>query len=160
RAADAGGAEGSARPLFGQPGGGRLGQPVRLRVEPAAGRGVRVLTAAASRAGAAAALLASAWLPAGCNEVPEARDATRDRYLEMRPSPDRMVDEQGNYIGGWYSEFTGRINPEDATGDDYTFKKWLHFNIDDPAFYVVAQLVVTDIAGNAAIAVSDKATGA
>jgi hypothetical protein len=97
---------------------------------------------------------------AACQDVPDWIDATPDRYLEMRPSPDRMVNESGNYNGGWYSEFTGRINPEDASGDDYTFKTWLHFNIDDPAYYIVAQLVVTDIAGNLAMTITDKATGA
>ena len=95
-----------------------------------------------------------------CQDVPDWIDATPDRYLEMRPSPDRMVNDQGNYNGGWYSEFTGRINPEDASGDDYTFKTWLHFNIDDPAYYIVAQLVVTDIAGNLAMTITEKATGA
>ena len=32
-----------------------------------------------------------------CQDVPDWIDATPDRYLEMRPSPDRMVNDQGSY---------------------------------------------------------------
>ncbi|GEM_PF-822582 len=94
-----------------------------------------------------------------CIDIPDRVDASAGKYLEMRDGPPRMVDGNGNYVPGWWSKFDGKFNAGDATGEAYTFKTWLHFNIDDPKYYVVAQLVVTDIAGNLAIAVSDKTTG-
>lgn len=104
-------------------------------------------------------LLFLALAAAACAPVPDTVDTTRDRYLERRPSPDAIVDAKGNYQGGWYESFTGEFNAEKAAGDKYNLKKWLHFNVDDPRFYVVAQMVRTDFAGNIAIVVTDKQTG-
>jgi len=106
----------------------------------------------------ALSLLGLAWW-AACAPVPDSIDTTKDRYLERRPSPAAMIDASGNYQGGWYESFTGEFNVKQASGDAYNLKKWLHFNIDDPRFYVVAQMVRTDFAGNIAIVVTDKQTG-
>lgn len=100
-----------------------------------------------------------AALLAGCAPVPETIDPTADRYLERRPSPDALVDARGVYQGGWYESFTGAFNQDQAAGDAYNLKQWLHVNVDDPRFYVVVQMVRTDFAGNVAVVVTDKQTG-
>ncbi|MDP1827592.1 MAG: DUF2804 family protein [Archangium sp.] len=96
----------------------------------------------------------------GCAPVPQTIDTTGDRYLERRPSPDALVDARGIYQGGWYESFTGSFNQDQAAGDKYNLKQWLHVNVDDPRFYVVVQMVRTDFAGNVAVVVTDKQTGA
>lgn len=98
-------------------------------------------------------------LLAACAPVPDTIDTTADRYLERRPSPDAIVDAQGRYNGGWYERFSGDFNQAHAAGDAYNLKSWLHLNIDDPRYYVVFQMVRTDIAGNIAVVVTDKQTG-
>jgi hypothetical protein len=86
-------------------------------------------------------------------------DPSTDRYLEQRASPDGVVDGKGRYQGGWYTSFTGTFNEDQAAGDKYNLKKWLHVNVDDPRYYVVVQMVRTDFAGNLAVVVTDKQTG-
>jgi hypothetical protein len=95
-----------------------------------------------------------------CTPVPATVDVTADRYLERRASPDALIDAHGNYQGGWYDSFTGDFNQAHAAGDKYNLKSWLHVNVDDPRFYVVVQMVRTDFAGNLAVVVTDKQTGA
>lgn len=95
-----------------------------------------------------------------CAPVPASIDTTADRYLERRASPEALVDARGVYNGGWYESFTGAFNQAQAAGDAYNLKKWLHVNVDDPRFYVVVQMVRTDFAGNLAVVVTDKQTGA
>lgn len=95
-----------------------------------------------------------------CADVPPTVDTTPDRYLERRPSPAAIIDAQGRYQGGWYESFTGEFNQARAAGDPYNLKSWLHVNVDDPRFYVVVQMVRTDFAGNIAVVVTDKQTGA
>lgn len=99
-------------------------------------------------------------LLAACADVPATVDTTADRYLERRSSPDAIIDAKGNYQGGWYEAFTGTFNQAKASGDPYNLKSWLHVNVDDPRFYVVVQMVRTDFAGNIAVVVTDKQTGA
>jgi len=105
------------------------------------------------------ALFASLVLVAACTPIPDSIDTTADRYLERRPSPDGIVDGKGVYQGGWYEGFTGAFNQDRAAGDKYNLKSWLHLNVDDARYYVVFQMVRTDIAGNIAVVVTDKQTG-
>ncbi|MFZ5439223.1 MAG: DUF2804 family protein [Myxococcota bacterium] len=106
------------------------------------------------------ALAFTALFLVACSDVPATIDTTADRYLERRPSPAAIVDAQGRYQGGWYESFSGEFNQRQAAGDPYNLKSWLHVNVDDPRFYVVVQMVRTDFAGNIAVVVTDKDTGA
>lgn len=86
-------------------------------------------------------------------------DNTADRYMEMRPGPETMVDSNGDYIGGWWSEWTGEINPEDASGPPGALKGWIHLSFDLDDYFVVTNIADLGKASNTALLAVDKATG-
>ncbi len=83
-------------------------------------------------------------------------DSRIDRYHEQRPSPDRLVDGEGNYIGGWWADFEGRINPEDASGPKGQLQGWIHWSLETERYLVVANLADLNKASNTALLVVDK----
>lgn len=97
------------------------------------------------------------WLLAGC--APQIVDNTDDQYLVQRPGPEAMVDADGNYVGGWWSEWTGAVNPEDATGRAGALKGWYHFSFNADDYYIVTNLADLNSAANTALLVVDKTTG-
>lgn len=97
------------------------------------------------------------WYLLGCG--PEVVDNAADRYLEQRPGPEAMVDGDGNYVGGWWSEWTGEVNPEDASGREGALKGWYHFSFNAADYYIVTNLADLNSAANTALLVVDKRTG-
>lgn len=83
-------------------------------------------------------------------------DTSIDRYLERRASPSAMVDGDGNYVGGWWESWEGRINPEDASGPDGQLQGWIHWSFDSERYLVIANLVDLNSASNTALLVVDK----
>ena len=86
-------------------------------------------------------------------------DNSADRYLEMRPGPEAMVDTDGNYVGGWWSDWTGEINPEDASAPASALKGWIHLSFDLDDYFVVTNIADLGKASNTALLVVDKTTG-
>jgi Protein of unknown function (DUF2804) len=83
-------------------------------------------------------------------------DTTADAYDTRRPGPDLMVQEDGNYLGGWWDSFDGTINPEDSQGPEGQLQGWIHWSIDTERYLVVANLVDVNKASNTALLVVDK----
>ena len=94
-----------------------------------------------------------------CSPVDSTVDVTADRYMEQRPGPDALIDENGRYAGGWYTNFDGVINPEDSVGADNAFKGWLHFNLANEDYSVTGHLADLRTAGNATLSVVSLETG-
>lgn len=90
---------------------------------------------------------------------PQIVDNSVDDYLVQRPGPDAMVDADGNYVGGWWSDWTGQVNPEDTTGRDGALKGWFHFSFNADDYYIVTNLADLNDAANTALLVVDKKTG-
>lgn len=86
-------------------------------------------------------------------------DNSEDRYDERRPGPEALVDADGDYVGGWWSDWTGEINPEDASGPDSALKGWIHLSFDLEDWFVVTNLADLSKAANTALLVVDKRTG-
>lgn len=93
----------------------------------------------------------------GC--APQIVDNADDQYLVQRPGPEALVDGDGNYVGGWWSDWTGEINPEDASGRAGALKGWYHFSFNTPDYYIVTNLADLNSAANTALLVVDKQTG-
>lgn len=87
-------------------------------------------------------------------------DNAADQYDVMRPGPDALVDASGDYVGGWWSDWTGAINPEDASGPDSALKGWIHLSFDAEDTFIVTNLADLSKAANTALLVADKETGA
>ena len=93
----------------------------------------------------------SAIMALGC--VPATVDTTLDDYLSQRDSPQRLINDDGIYNGGWYRDFDGVINPDASSARAGAFKGWLHFNLGNEAYSVTGHLADLNTAGNAAISV-------
>ncbi len=87
-------------------------------------------------------------------------DNTEDRYDELRPGPEALVDNDGNYVGGWWSEWSGEINPNDASGPDSALKGWIHLSFETEDAFIVTNIADLSRAANIALLVVDKETGA
>jgi hypothetical protein len=101
----------------------------------------------------------SLWMCLFLGCVPASVDSEEDDYMTLRSGPDRLIGSDGNYNGGWYSDFDGEINPDDSTGSSSAFKGWLHMNLANEDYAITAHLADLNTAGNAAIALVDLETG-
>ncbi len=86
-------------------------------------------------------------------------DNAEDRYDEQRPGPEALVDQDGDYVGGWWSEWTGEINPEDASGRESALKGWIHLSFETDDAFIVTNIADLARASNTALLVVDKASG-
>ena len=98
------------------------------------------------------------WTIFGCSGA--VVDNTEDQYLVQRPGPPALVDEDGDYVGGWWSDWTGEINTSDASGPDSALKGWIHLSFDAEGLFIVTNLADLSKAANTALMVADKDTGA
>lgn len=86
-------------------------------------------------------------------------DNTEDQYDVQRPGPDAMVGSDGNYVGGWWSDWTGTINPSDASGPDSALKGWIHLSFQTDNQFIVTNIADLSRAANTSLLVVDQDTG-
>ena len=80
-------------------------------------------------------------------------------YAELRPSPKRMIGDDGEYIPGWFESFDGEINPSASRARLAPFQSWLHVQFVTPELLVVANVANLGLGGNVALLVVDRASG-
>lgn len=97
-------------------------------------------------------------LDAAAGRTPEFLDLDID-YLTQRPSPARLIDDQGHYNAGWYDGFSGRINLGDSAAFDGALQRWFHVTFNAPEHFVVMNLADMGKASNTALLVVHKPTG-
>jgi len=93
----------------------------------------------------------------GC--VPETVDLSADKLLELRAPPESLIDGDGQYQGGWFDGPIDVLNLDDADAPEGDRKRFLHLTIDDPDWYVVANIADLNTASNVALLAVDKASG-
>lgn len=90
--------------------------------------------------------------------TPESIDHHID-YLQRRPSPPKLIDEEGNYNAGWFDRFDGEINLASSGATDLAFQTWIHFGLETKGHFIVFNMANFSKADNVAVLVCDKQTG-
>jgi hypothetical protein len=98
-------------------------------------------------------------LDAAVGRTPPALDLGID-YLTRRPGPPALIGEDGAYSAGWYESFEGRFNPEDSSAFGLAMQRWFHVSLDTPRHFINLNIADLAKAGNVALLVADKETGA
>ena len=98
-------------------------------------------------------------LDAAVGRTPAELDERID-YLSIQPSPDSLIGPDGRYRAGWFDRFDGDFNFDDSQALAQAFQAWMHLSFDTPEHFVVLNLADLGKAGQTAILVADKATGA
>ena len=81
-------------------------------------------------------------------------------YLRRVPGPERLVGPEGTYNAGWFEDFQGEFNFDDSSAFDMAMHRWFHVTLDTPQHFIVWNLADFSRAGNVALLVADKQTGA
>ena len=91
--------------------------------------------------------------------APETVDLSADDLFTLRDPPPTLIDDQGQYQGGWYNGPIETLNTEASTGPPGDFKRFLHVQFDDPDWFVVGNIADMGSASNVALLAVEKATG-
>jgi len=81
-------------------------------------------------------------------------------YLTMVPGPDRLIGANERYNAGWFDRFDGVLNLADTRALPRALQAWVHLSIDTPDHFIVLNLAELGKAGQTAVLVADKKTGA
>lgn len=97
-------------------------------------------------------------IDAAIGRTPERLDLDVD-YLTCRPSPPALIDADGHYAGGWFEDWSGRLNLGDTDALDIAFHRFFHLTLNAPRHFLVWNIADFRRAGNIALLVADKETG-
>lgn len=81
-------------------------------------------------------------------------------YLNQVPPPEKLVGPDGTYNAGWFTHWNGEINLRDSTAFDMALHRFFHLTLDAGRHYLVWNIADFGRAGNTALLVADKESGA
>jgi len=80
-------------------------------------------------------------------------------YVDMNPSPTRLIDDDGEYIPGWFEDFRGELNTGASRARWTPLQSWFHVQFVSATHLVVANIADLRLGGNVALLVLDRDTG-
>lgn len=99
-------------------------------------------------------------IDAAVGRTPEALHGDEVDYLHMKPGPDSLIGDDGRYQAGWFARFDGDINFSETSALRRSLQVWHHLAFDLPDQFVVVNLADLAKAGQTAILIADKKSGA
>ncbi len=98
-------------------------------------------------------------LDAAAGRTPEFLDDGTD-YLVRQDPPEQLIGADGTYRTGWFEAVPPDLNLAESSAFDLAFQQWFHLSFETAEHFVVLNIAHLSKAGNTAVLVCDKATGA
>jgi len=98
-------------------------------------------------------------LDAAAGRTPELLDTGVD-YGVQRAPPERLIRPDGTYVAGWFDAVPPVLNLDDSSAFDLAFQRWFHLSFETQTHFLVLNIAHLGKAGNTAVLVCDKETGA